>query len=138
MNRNSMIAELELEPFLGIFDGDRGFIEADEPLANPSRKVFKVCELGSKKFNELAKESKRGMYEDMEYWPKSDAGTWWNGGMQRLIVQEVILVSDGTDDYIYVFYYKMNHREYGALLGRLRPGSEIERIIKEAFDTLCI
>jgi hypothetical protein len=138
-HRERVLSSLELEPFIGIFDD--GFVEAENSIAKPGQKVYKVCAMGTYAFNILAKEDGKG-YEDMEYWPVRIgddmlARDWWIGGMQKWVVNEVIFISDG-DDFIYVFYAAQNHAGYTKTLGRLRPGSEIESIIKEAFDVICI
>ena len=127
----------DLEPFIGMFDGELGFIPVDESIADPERKAYKVVEVGKNKFNATSG-GKHGEHKDLEYWPKSDAEIWWTDGMQKWIANELVLVSDGTDDYIYVFYYKQNNRKYASRLGRLRLGSEIDSIIKEAFGAVCV
>ena len=72
--------------------------------------------------------------KDIEYY--KDASSWWTGGMQMYVVNEVYLVADGGDNRVYLFYNFMNNSGYLTFLGRLKEDCQLAKEAMKSFNTL--
>lgn len=107
---------------------DKLLAEADS-IENPSKTAFVATKINKQVFAAKAKIA----YANKGEGPFKTGYSWWTSGMGSHITENLIILTDGTDDELYVGYFLRDETKYPMLLGKMDPQCPLAKEIKKEF-----